>query len=68
MKIKKSFVCFFQLIPTMIIAVTFNKKTVHWFEFMFGTLISLGMIFFAAADFNVYPNFDFIGKRISWFS
>jgi adenosine 3'-phospho 5'-phosphosulfate transporter B3 len=54
-------ICSLQLIPTMLIAVSLNKKTVHWFEFMFGTLISVGMIFFAAADFTVYPNFNFIG-------
>lgn len=51
-----------KLIPTMIIAVCYNNKTVHWFEFMFGTIISIGMIFFAVADFNVYPKFNFIGE------
>ena len=45
----------------MIIALTFNNKKVHWFEFAFGVLISAGMIFFAVADFNVYPEFDFLG-------
>jgi len=50
-----------KLIPTMVIAVLYNKKKVHNFEFGFGTLISFGMILFAAADFNVYPNFDFFG-------
>jgi adenosine 3'-phospho 5'-phosphosulfate transporter B3 len=34
---------------------------VHNFEFAFGTVISLGMVLFATADFQVYPNFDFIG-------
>ena len=51
-----------KLIPTMLIAVAYNQKYVSWYEFMFGGFISLGMVFFAAADFSVYPNFDFIGK------
>lgn len=50
-----------KLIPTMLIAVFLNRKQVPWYEFMFGGFISLGMVFFAAADFTVYPNFDFIG-------
>ena len=50
-----------KLIPTMVIAVLYNKKKVQNFEFFFGGLISLGMVLFAAADFNVYPNFDFFG-------
>lgn len=52
-----------KLIPTMLIAVVYNRKKIPWYEFLFGVLISLGMVFFAAADFHVYPNFDFIGKR-----
>jgi adenosine 3'-phospho 5'-phosphosulfate transporter B3 len=48
----------------MIIAVTYNKKKVHWFEFAFGILISLGMVMFAVADFHVYPKFDVIGMHI----
>jgi len=52
-----------KLIPTMIIAVSFNNKKVAWYEFMFGIFISLGMVLFAAADFQVYPNFDFIGTH-----
>ena len=50
-----------KLIPTMLIAVAFNKKTVHNFEFGFGSLISLGMVFFAWADFTVMPQFNFLG-------
>ena len=50
-----------KLIPTMVIAVTLNKKKVKSSEFVFGTLISLGMILFATADFKVSPNFDFVG-------
>jgi len=50
-----------KLIPTMIIAMVYNGKKVHNFEFGFGTIISLGMVLFAAADFQVYPNFDFVG-------
>ncbi len=51
-----------KLIPTMLIAMLYNKKNVHWFEFMFGTFISAGMVLFAMADFQVYPNFDMIGE------
>jgi adenosine 3'-phospho 5'-phosphosulfate transporter B3 len=50
-----------KLIPTMMIAVIYNKKKVQGFEFFFGAMISLGMVFFAAADFHVSPNFDFVG-------
>lgn len=48
----------------MMIAVVYNKKKVHGFEFFFGSMISLGMVFFAAADFQVSPNFDFVGMLI----
>ena len=41
--------------------MVYNKKKVKSSEFFFGTLISLGMILFATADFNVSPNFDFVG-------
>jgi len=51
-----------KLIPTMLIAVTYNKKKVQWYEFLFGGFISIGMVLFAAADFQVYPNFNFIGE------
>jgi adenosine 3'-phospho 5'-phosphosulfate transporter B3 len=50
-----------KLIPTMAISVLYNKKQVHNFEFFFGLLISLGMIFFAFADFHEYPNFQVVG-------
>eukprot|EP01040_Poterioochromonas_malhamensis_P013805 gene13805-15225_t len=50
-----------KLIPTMLIAVLYNNKKVAWWEFFFGATISFGMVLFAAADFQVYPNFDFIG-------
>lgn len=51
----------YQLIPTMIISVFYNQKKVYWFEFMFGIFISLGMIFFAMADFEVSPKFNYFG-------
>lgn len=50
-----------KLIPTMVIAMSYNNKKVYWFEFMFGTFISCGMVLFAVADFHVYPNFHWIG-------
>lgn len=50
-----------KLIPTMLIAVSYNKKKVQAFEFFFGCLISGGMVLFALADISVYPNFDFFG-------
>jgi hypothetical protein len=45
----------------MAISVFYNQKKVYWFEFMFGTFISLGMILFAMADFEVSPNFNYLG-------
>ena len=39
----------------------YNNKKVYWFEFMFGTFISCGMILFAMADFEVSPNFNYFG-------
>jgi adenosine 3'-phospho 5'-phosphosulfate transporter B3 len=53
-----------KLIPTMLIAVSYNHKKVAWYEFVFGSTISLGMVLFAAADFQVSPNFNFIGKLL----
>jgi solute carrier family 35 (adenosine 3'-phospho 5'-phosphosulfate transporter), member B3 len=53
--------CISQLIPTMVIAMIYNKKKVHSFEFGFGFLISMGMVLFATADFQVYPKFNFVG-------
>ena len=50
-----------KLIPTMMIAMVYNKKKVKSYEFMFGTFISLGMVLFATADFHVSPDFDFLG-------
>ena len=50
-----------KLIPTMVIAMIYNKKKVHNFEFAFGALISLAMVFFAWADFSVMPKFNFFG-------
>lgn len=50
-----------KLIPTMAIASLYNHKKVHWFEYLFGSFISVGMIMFATADFQVYPNFNFVG-------
>jgi hypothetical protein len=49
----------------MLIAVSYNNKKVAWYEFVFGSTISLGMVLFAAADFQVSPNFDFVGKFLS---
>lgn len=45
----------------MLIALLYNNKKVLWFEFAFGSFISVGMILFAVADFQVYPKFDAIG-------
>ena len=45
----------------MVISVFYNHKKVYWFEFMFGTFISCGMILFAMADFEVSPNFNYFG-------
>ena len=50
-----------KLIPTMTIAVLYNKKKVAFMEFVFGIVISSGMVAFATADFRENPNFDLIG-------
>ena len=55
-----------KLVPTMLIAMSYNNKKVQWFELMFGIFISFGMVLFAAADFQVYPKFDFIGTSCSF--
>ena len=33
-----------KLIPTMIIAVVFNRRVVHGFQFLYGGLLSVGMV------------------------
>ena len=50
-----------KLVPTMLISVMYNHKKVYWFEFCFGILISAGMVFFAMADFEVSPKFNYFG-------
>jgi solute carrier family 35 (adenosine 3'-phospho 5'-phosphosulfate transporter), member B3 len=50
-----------KIIPTLSIATCLNKKKVYWWEYIFGILISLGMILFAAADMQSSPSFSFIG-------
>lgn len=45
----------------MMISVFYNQKKVYWFEFTFGVLISLGMVLFAMADFEVSPKFNYFG-------
>ena len=40
-----------KLIPTMIIAVLYNKKKVHAFEFFFGGLISLGTLILTISQY-----------------
>eukprot|EP00605_Chrysophyceae_sp_TOSAG23-4_P001900 GSChrysophyteH1.ASY1.ANO1.2098.1 assembled CDS len=53
-----------KLIPTMVIAVLFNKKRIKTYEFMLGGGVSLGMVLFAIADFKVSPNFNFLGLAL----
>lgn len=53
-----------KLIPTIIIAILLNKKKVLWFEIMFGCIISAGMVLFAAADFQVLPNYSPLGLAL----
>lgn len=50
-----------KLVPTMLIAVSYNHRQVQAFQFVYGGFISLGMVLFAAADFNSYPNFNMYG-------
>ena len=50
-----------KLIPTICISIFFNKKRVETYEVFFCVLITLGMVVFAIADFNVSPNFHPMG-------
>ena len=50
-----------KLIPTMIIAVMYNRKKIQGYEFVLGAGLSLGMVLFAVADFKVSPNFNLLG-------
>lgn len=54
--------CVFQLVPTILIAMVMNKKKVKMSELLFGVLISAGMVMFAVADFQVYPDANAVGK------
>ncbi len=48
----------------MFIATFVNKKRVSTSEYVFGLLISTGMVLFAFADFTVYPNFHVLGLAL----
>lgn len=48
----------------MFVAVYINKKSIEGYEFVAGFFISLGMIAFARADFEVLPNANFFGINI----
>lgn len=61
---KSIIIDFWQLVPTIIIAMAMNKKRVKLSELFFGLLISLGMVLFAVADFQVSPNANAFGACI----
>lgn len=50
-----------KIIPTLSIASCLNQKKVYWFEYLFGALISIGMILFATADMRTSPSFSLLG-------
>jgi solute carrier family 35 (adenosine 3'-phospho 5'-phosphosulfate transporter), member B3 len=53
-----------KLIPTMVIAMLYNKKRIQGYEFALGACVSVGMVLFAIADFKVSPNFNFLGLAL----
>lgn len=50
-----------KLVPTMVVAVLVNRRNVQTYQFITGGLISLGMVLFAAADFQAYPQYTAYG-------
>ena len=50
-----------KLIPTMGIAVLYNQRHVQTYQFIYAGFLSIGMIFFAAADFTTYPEYNSYG-------
>ena len=48
----------------MLIAVSINKKRIEGYEYFAAVIISLGMVAFARADFEVLPNANFYGDFI----
>jgi hypothetical protein len=54
-------------VPTILIAMAMNKKRVKMSELFFGLLISLGMVLFAVADFQVYPDANAVGSFLFLF-
>ena len=53
-----------KLIPTMIIAVVLNGRRVTVAEFLCGLAITLGLIVFTMADWEVSPNFNPLGAAL----
>jgi hypothetical protein len=45
----------------MIVAGFINGKIIEQYEYIAGFFISVGMVVFAAADFQVLPNANFFG-------
>ena len=50
-----------KLIPTMLIATCVNRRTFTLVEYTCATSVSLGLIFFAAADWKLTPVFHWFG-------
>jgi hypothetical protein len=48
----------------MLIAVSINKKRIEGYEYFAGVIISLGMVAFARADFEVLPNANLFGDML----
>ena len=48
----------------MIVAGFINGKKLEKYEYIAGFCITVGMIIFAAADFNVLPNANFYGNNL----
>jgi adenosine 3'-phospho 5'-phosphosulfate transporter B3 len=57
-----------KLIPTMIIATIINKRVFKSYEYVSAMAISLGLVIFAAADWQLTPTFNPIGLVLVSFS
>lgn len=50
-----------KLIPTMLVASVLNKKSFTSIEYSCALAVCAGLVFFAAADWQLTPSFNFVG-------
>ncbi len=54
-----------QLIPALLISSLLNKKVVSIYEYGFAVMITLGLVAFSMADFQVYPETNPLGEQFN---